>query len=98
MFDVLLNTATGQERHKYRLWYYEERSTGTRIDEYRLRMNHDTIDLTNEGGGDLLVITKHPQGNDPLYEVTILPRIDPTFPGFFSLCTNVVQDKRWGII
>lgn len=97
MFDVLLNTSTGQERHRYRLWYYEERATGTRIDEYRLRMNHDTIDLTTQGGGDLLVITKLPEGSEPAYEVTILPQTDPTFPGFSSLCVNEVQGKRWGI-
>lgn len=97
MFDVLLNTPTGQERHRYRLWYYEERATGTRIDEYRLRMNHDTIDLASQGGGDLLVITKRPQQAEPAYEVTILPRTDPTFPAFFSLCVNEAQGKRWGI-
>jgi len=98
LFDVLLNTQTGQERHRYRLWYYEERATGTRIDEYRLRMNHDTIDLTTVGGGDLLVISKRPQGADPSYEVTILPRTDPTYPGFLDFCINEVQGKRWGII
>ena len=97
LFDVVLNTPTGQERHRYRLWYYEERSVGTRIDEYRLRMNHDTIDLTTEGGGDLLVITKRPQETEPRYEVTILPQTDPTFPAFSSLCVNEAQGKRWGI-
>lgn len=97
MFDLLLNTPTGQDRHRYRLWYYEERATGTRIDEYRLRMNHDTIDLTTPGGGDLLVITKRPQGSHPVYEVTVLPQTDPTFPAFFALCVNEVQGKRWGI-
>lgn len=97
MFDVVLNTLTGQERHKYRLWYYEMRATGTRIDEYRLRMDHDTIDLTSPGGGDLLIITKLSQGSEPAYEVTILPQTDPTFPGFFSLCENEAQGKLWGI-
>lgn len=98
LFDVCLNTQTGQERHGYRLWYYEERATGTRIDEYRLRMNHDTIDLTTIGGGDLLVISRRPQGADPSYEVTILPRSDPTYPGFLNLCVNEVQGKHWAII
>ncbi len=97
-FDVILNTPTGPERHNYRLWYYEFRATGSRIDEYRLRMNRDTIDLSRIGGGDLLIITKLPVGSDPAYEVTILPQPDPTFPSFLALCTNRVQDKRWGII
>jgi hypothetical protein len=97
-FDVSLNTPTGRERHGYRLWYYEERATGTSIDEYRLRMDHATIDLSALGGGDLLVINRLPVGNDPAYEVTILPSTDPTFPAFLSKCTYRVQDKRWGLV
>ncbi|MFO1433499.1 MAG: phospholipase D-like domain-containing protein [Candidatus Competibacteraceae bacterium] len=95
-FDVVLNTPIGPERHKYRLWYYEERAIGTRIDEYRLRLDHDTIDLTTPGGGDLLVINKLSHGSDPGYEVTVLPQIDPTFPAFLALCNHEVQGKRWG--
>lgn len=94
--DVVLNTPLGQERHKYRLWYYEERAVGTRIDEYRLRLDHDTIDLTTPGGGDLLVISKLPPGSVPAYEVTVLPQTDPTFPAFLALCTREAQGKKWG--
>ena len=95
-FDVVLNTPTGSERHRYRLWYYEERASGTRIDEYRLRMNHDTVDLSAPGGGDLLVINKLPEGSDPGYEVTILPRRDPTFSAFLDLCKYEIRGKKWG--
>ena len=98
LFDVVLNTTTGRERHQYRLWYYENRAVGTKIDEYRLRLNHDTIDLTTTSGGDLLIINKLPRGSDPQYEVTILPQTDPTFPAFYQLCTNRVQDKKWGLL
>lgn len=98
LFDVALNTPTGMERHSYRLWYYEERAKGTKIDEYRLRMNHETIDLTSLGGGDLLVINKLPLGSNPPYEVTVLPQSDPTFPAFLGLCRNVVQGKKWGMV
>lgn len=98
LFDVVLNTPTGRERHRYRLWYYEQRAIGTRIDEYRLRMDKETIDLSTPGGGDLLVISKLSESNDPRYEVTILPRSDPTYPGFLAMCTNVAAaDKRWGL-
>ncbi len=97
-FDVVLHTPLGPERHNYRLWYYEERAIGTRIDEYRLRLDHDTIDLTTPGGGDLLVINKLPAGSDPEYEVTILPQTDPTFPAFLALCTREAQGKRWGTL
>ena len=97
-FHVVLNTPTGRERHRYRLWYYEQRAIGTRIDEYRLRMDHDTIDLSSPGGGDLLVINKLPAGSVPPYEVTILPQTDPAFPYFIGLCKYLAQVKKWGMI
>lgn len=97
-FDVSLNTPTGRERHGFRFWYYEERATGTRIDEYRLRMDRDTIDLTDPEGGDMLIINKLAAGSDPAYEVTILPSTDPTFPAFLDRCDRRVQDKSWGIV
>lgn len=98
LFDVALNSPDGQERQRYRLWYYEQRATGTKIDEYRLRLNHETISLSSSGGGDLLVINKLPSGSDPSYEVTILPQTDPTFPAFLSFCTEDAQGKKWGIV
>ena len=98
MFDVVLNNQTGRERHRFRLWYYEQRASGTKIDEYRLRMNHDTIDLANLDGGDLLVINKLPHGSDPAYEVTILSKTDALFNNFFNLCNFEVGDKKWGLI
>lgn len=97
LFDVLLYTPYGSERHQYRFWYYEERATGKRIDEYRLRMDKETIDLSSAGGGDLIVIAKLPPGSNPSYEVTIVSRQDPMFQSFLALCTNRVQDKLWGM-
>jgi len=97
MFDVVLNTFNGRERHQYRLWYYEQRAVGTRIDEYRLRLDHDTIDLSTPGGGDLLVINKLPQQSNPGYEVTLLPKSDPTFLGFLAMCRYTAQEKKWGM-
>lgn len=98
VFDVALNTATGRERHRYRLWYYEFRATGKKIDEYRLRMDHDTIGLSAAGGGDLLVINKLTVGNDPPYEVTVLQQTDPLYGAFSAMCDRIAaQDKRWGM-
>ena|SRR6266487_2933949 len=94
LFDVVLNTATGRERHGYRFWYYADRS------EYRLRMDRDTIDLSTPSGGDLLVINKLPLevDNDLLYEVTILPQTDPTFHTFLNLCKYEAKGKKWGML
>jgi hypothetical protein len=94
LFDVMLNTSIGRERHHYRFWSYEERK------EWRLRMDKATIDLSTPGGGDLLIINKLSTklDYDLLYEVTILPQTDPTFPAFLAMCNNLSQGKRWGII
>lgn len=97
-FNVILNTPTGREIHQYRLWYYEYRATGKKIDEYRLRMDNGTIDLSTQGGGDLLVINKLPKGTNPSYEVTILSKSDPTYITFLNKCNRDAQGKRWGII
>jgi hypothetical protein len=96
-FDLILTTPTGSEIHQYRLWYYEERAVGTRIDEYRLRMDKETIDLSTIGGGDLLIISKLSPGSNPGYEVTILPQSDPTYPSFLARCDRETQGKRWGL-
>lgn len=90
-FDVALNTETGQEIHYYRVWYYASRS------EFRLRMDHDTIDVANIEGGDLLIINKLVEGSDPLYEVTILSPKDIQFPLFASKLDRSSNGKRWGM-
>lgn len=97
-FDVLLNTPTGSTINRYRLWYYEYRASGKKIDENRLRMDHATIDLTTPGGGDLLVISERPNGSNPEYEVSIIAQTDPSFTYHLGLCTQVSQDKVWGIV
>jgi hypothetical protein len=93
-FDVVLNTPTGRERHGYRFWHYADRS------EFRLRMDHDTVDLSTSKGGDLLIINKLPVGIDGSlpYEVTILPQTDPTFQAFLSSCKYEAHGKKWGMI
>lgn len=95
--DVVLNTPIGPVQANYRLWYYDVRATGKPIDEYRLRMSHQTIDLTTPGGGDLLVIDRLAPGANPSYEVTVVAPSDPSYTAFRALCTQVVQGKRWGI-
>lgn len=97
-FDVVLNTPTGRTVLGCRLWYYEFRATGSRINEYRLRVGHETIDLIASGGGDLLVINKIVVSGVDTYEMTVLPQTDPNFSAFLALCTRVAQGKRWGMV
>jgi hypothetical protein len=86
---AILNHPEGPELHDYRLWVYPGR------DENRLRMNHRTIDLTTQGGGDLLVISKvaSPEAG---YEVTLVPPTGSSYAYYRALCTNASNDKRWG--
>ncbi len=91
-FDVTLNTPTGQERHSYRVWFYAGR------DEFRLRMNKETIELSASSGGDLIVINQLPEDSEPAYEVTILSKYDPTFPAFLAKCVKLAQGKKWGVV
>lgn len=97
-FDATLNTPMGREIHQYRLWYYELRPNGSRIDEYRLRLDRDTIDLSTRGGGDLLIVSRVAVAAGVNYEMTVLPQTDPTFPTYLALCTREVQGKRWGLV
>lgn len=97
-FNVVLNTPSGPETRQYRVWYYETRAVGTKINEYRLRLDHRTVELAS-GNGDLIVINKLPDGSDPSYEVTVLSPSDPFFNDFLSHCTLVagVGTKRYGL-
>jgi HKD family nuclease len=97
-FNVVLNTPSGPETRQYRVWYYETRAVGTKINEYRLRLDHRTVELAI-GNGDLIVINKLPDGSDPSYEVTVLSPSDPSFNDFLSHCTLVAGagTKRYGL-
>lgn len=97
-FDVTLHSPIGSYKYNYRLWYYDVRANGKPIDEHRLRMNHETIDLTTDGGGDLLVINKFTTGTLTSYEVTIVSMSDTSYSKLVSLCHHSAQGKIWGII
>jgi len=97
-FNVILNTPTGQEIRSYRLWYYETRAVGTKINECRLRLDHQTVELAT-GRGDLLVVKKLPDGSKPAYEVTVVSPSDASFNHFLSHCTSITRTgtKRYGL-
>lgn len=97
-FEVNLINKSGKTRHEYRIWDYEERAVGTKINELRLRTNHDTIDQMTPGGGDLLVMDKLPAGSSVDYEVSIISPQDPKYHEFLSQCQYNSNGKRWGLI
>jgi hypothetical protein len=99
-FDVLFQRRTGPTVGNYRLWYYGMRAKGTKIDEHRLRLNHDTVDLATRSGGDLLIISRLPPGSSPAYEVTVLSPTDPQYTVLLGLCSPdpAANGKVWGIV
>lgn len=91
-FDVRLNTSDGPEKHTYRFWYYADK------EEYRFRVDNETIDLTTPGGGDLMVVTKLDDEPALEYEVSFVNPEDPRFDGLLASCEYSAGGKKWGMI
>ena len=94
-FDALLNTPTGTLIVNYRIW---QRPGGVSSGhpDWRIRVSHDTIDLTNIAGNDIILFEHLPVGSNPEYEVWIIPTTDPTYPSILSRCSNTAQASGQG--
>jgi len=102
-FDVLLNDPQGNGRIvSYRIW---QRPPGAHVGhaDWRINVKHDTIDLTNAAGADIILFERLPAGSQPPYEVWIVHPGDPTYNALLSRCDREVQAaglaglKRWGL-
>jgi HKD family nuclease len=91
-FEARLNTPSGPERHDYRFWYYEEK------EEYRFRVDNETIDFTTEGGGDIMVVSALEEGEIQDYEVTIVKPDEPAFEKLLDSCDREAGAKKWGLV
>ena len=74
-FDAHLNSGDKAETINYRIW---ERPAGGGAGHADLRINikHDTVDLTTDGGGDIILFEASPSAGGPAYEVWISPEAD----------------------
>lgn len=95
-FTVALEVGNEKEMMEYRLWDYEERATGTKINECRLRTNHKTRDLINPSGRDLIVIKKV-DNKDYIFEVKIISSGSQSYNKYYSKCNRLSNKKEWGI-
>jgi len=102
-FGVLLNKADGTaERVRIRIWQRPPGSATGHAD-WRLNVSHNVVDLTTEGGGDILLFEKLPEGSDPPYEMWIVRQGTPEYQALLQRCTRSVQStgtagtKRYGI-
>ena len=93
-FNVRVATGQGHFTERVRVWH---RPAGRRgHTDYRLR-SRAVVDELTPGGGDILCLERLPQGQDALYEATIISGDDPQYPALLGRCTYG-DGKRWGIV
>ncbi len=100
-FAVRLNAPEGARTVEYRIW---ERPAGAGAGHADLRINikHDTVDLTRDGGGDIILFEATLEERGPAYDVWIIHPDDPQYDQLLERCTHVVaargagEAKRYG--
>jgi hypothetical protein len=100
-FDVRLNDGNEARAVTYRIW---ERPAGGSRGHADLRINikHDTVNLTTDGGGDIILFEASPSAEGPAYEAWILKPANPSYNAILERCTQEVvahgagEPKRYG--
>jgi hypothetical protein len=94
-FDVQLNDENQTKIVTYRIW---ERPAGGGAGHADLRINikHDTVDLTTDGGGDIVLFEVSPDAEGPAYEVWIVKTTDANYNSIVARCTHAVVAQGAG--
>lgn len=100
-FDVRLNEGQLSRVVEYRIW---ERpgGEGTGHSDVRINIKHDTVDLTTDGGGDIILFETTPGTNGPSYEVWVISPTSADYAALQQRCTHTVTaqgagaQKRYG--
>jgi HKD family nuclease len=100
-FDVRLNDGAQAKTVNYRIW---ERPPGGSAGHADLRINikHETVDLTTNGGGDIIFFEASPDAEGPAYEVWVVKPADANYNSIRDRCTHEVaahgagEAKRFG--
>lgn len=102
-FDALLNDPSGSASVvSIRVWQRPPGSPRGHAD-WRLNVGHAVVDLTTQGGGDILLFERLPEGSEPAYEVWVVGTGSPEHASLVARCTRQVQasgtagTKRWGV-
>jgi hypothetical protein len=100
-FDVHLNDGAQARTVRYRLW--ERPAAGDRGHaDLRINIKHETVDLTTDGGGDIILFETTPAADGPAYEVWLLKPTDANFNSIRNRCVQEVvargagEAKRYG--
>jgi hypothetical protein len=93
-FEVRLNHERRATIVTYRIW---ERPGGHGAGHADLRINikHETVDLTTDGGGDIVLFEASPE-EGPAYEVWIVRPGDPNYDSIRARCTHTVTARGAG--
>lgn len=91
-FDVLLNSAQGAKLAEYRLWR-RPGGLGAGHADLRINVKHDTIELTNADGGDIVLFERNITPTGPNYEVWIVHHGDPNYALMRARCTRQVAAR-----
>lgn len=96
-FDVRLNIGLEARIVNYRIW---ERPAGGAAGHADLRINikHETVDLTTDGGGDVILFEVSPDVDGPAYEVWIVRPVDANYDSIRSRCNQQVVARGAGEI
>jgi hypothetical protein len=94
-FDIRLNDGAQARTVNYRIW---ERPAGGGAGHADLRINikHETVDLTTNGGGDIILFEASPDLEGPAYEVWIVKPTDANFNSLQGRCTHAVAAQGAG--
>jgi len=70
-FDCIVNHPSGLAMViNYRIWQRPGSPRGHA--DWRINVKHETIELTDPSGGDILLFERLPEGSDPPYEVWVV--------------------------
>lgn len=99
-FFVEIERNQGNLNDEYRAWRREAGEGGNA--DFRFRVSHELVDMTDPGGGDILHVQRRP-GTNPEYLVRLVRPGAPDYPGLLARCTRsggtggAAGQKRFGL-
>jgi len=99
-FFVEIERPQGVLSDEYRAWRREAGEGGNA--DFRFRVSHELVDMTDPAGGDILHVQRRP-GTNPEYHVRLVKPTSPDYAGLDARCTRsggtggAAGQKRYGL-
>jgi hypothetical protein len=99
-FFVEIETPQGALNDEYRAWRREAGEGGNA--DFRFRVSHELVDMTDPAGGDILHVQRRP-GTNPEYHVRLVKPTSPEYAGLDAHCSRsggtggAAGQKRYGL-